>query len=147
MSSGTNSAGTSVTAEQSRAMLCNDPSGLWLASRQEEGSEGLTPSGVYTNLVRLASKLSAATSSAEAKDDKPPAGAGATGDAASNNPAPSAAAVAAPLVTLETEEMAILIKEYDMHAVAIRVPAGSAISDSENGVPVSSESDAAPQES
>lgn len=56
-------------------------------------------SGIYTNLVRLAAQLQ----HGEATDT-------------------------APLITIETDQAAILVKEYDGHAVAVRVPSSSATS-------------------
>lgn len=74
-------------------ILANDVNGLCLVSK---GSmpEGVD-SGVYTNLTRLASQLSAATASSNIN----------------------------PLITIELEGPAsLLIKEYDGHTVAIKVP-------------------------
>lgn len=76
-----------------RGILCNDPSGLCLAWHGAIESTDAATAGVYTNLTRLASKLS------HNNDD------------------------AAPLITLETESAAWLVKEYDGgHAVALKVP-------------------------
>ncbi|EEC50855.1 predicted protein [Phaeodactylum tricornutum CCAP 1055/1] len=82
-------------------LLCNDPAGLCLATRGNMGNED---SGTYTNLVRLASQLQ--PDSKESSSD--------------------GAIYAAPLITIETESSAILVKEYDGHAVAIRVPKAEA---------------------
>jgi hypothetical protein len=76
-------------------ILCNDPSGLCLSSKGEIDHSN---SGVYTNLVRLASQL---RQQGEATDS-------------------------APLITIETDSSALLVKEYDGHAVALRVPSTSA---------------------
>jgi hypothetical protein len=76
-------------------ILCNDSSGLCLSSKGEIDSSN---SGVYTNLVRLASQLQ---QQGEATDS-------------------------APLITIETDDSALLVKEYDGHAVALRVPSTSA---------------------
>ena len=61
-------------------------------------------SGVFTSLTRLASQLS---------------------------PARADESLPAPLITIETEESAILVKEYDGHAVAIKVPNSSTTNDDE----------------
>mmetsp|Transcript_65353 Transcript_65353/g.98578 ORF Transcript_65353/g.98578 Transcript_65353/m.98578 type:complete len:104 (-) Transcript_65353:52-363(-) len=73
--------------------LCNDPSGLCLVSKGNMSCGN--ESGVYTSLVRLASQLS---------------------------PNQQAHAANAPLVTIETDNSSILIKEYDGHTVAFTVP-------------------------
>lgn len=78
-------------------ILCNDPSGLLLGSRGSLHVESANDSGTYTNLVKLAAKL---------KD-------------------PSGQSSVSPLITIETEDSAILVKEYDGHAVAMRVPRGT----------------------
>jgi hypothetical protein len=70
--------------EQVESILCNDPTGLLLASRGD-----IEKSGVYTNLIRLASQL------------------GVEGD---------------PLITIDCDDATLLIKEYDGHAIAVRVP-------------------------
>lgn len=75
-------------------ILCNDPSGLCLASK---GSIDASNSGVYTSLVRLASQLK---NKGEATDSS-------------------------PLITIECDTSAILVKEYDGHTVALRVPSGN----------------------
>jgi Ragulator complex protein LAMTOR5 len=75
-------------------ILCNDSSGLCLASRGTMMGE-TGNSGVYTSLVRLASQLHQQGDS--------------NGDAT-------------PLITIETEKSAVLVKEYDGHVIAVRVP-------------------------
>jgi hypothetical protein len=75
-------------------VLCNDVNGLCLIS--EGAMRGENNSGVYTNLVKLASQLSPQT-------------------LANHNP---------PLITLESQASAVLIKEYDGRTVAIQVPSG-----------------------
>lgn len=60
-------------------------------------------SGVYTNLVRLAAQLQ----QGEATD-------------------------AAPLITIETDSAAVIVKEYHGHAVALKVPTTS-LSEAANG--------------
>ena len=77
--------------------LCNDPSGLCLISRGDMNSDN--DSGVYTSLVRLASQLSPHQK------------------ATMNNES-----VPAPLITIETDASSILVKEYDGHTVAMKVP-------------------------
>jgi hypothetical protein len=83
-------------------ILCNDSVGLCLSSKGEIDSSN---SGVYTNLVRLASQLQ---QQGEATDS-------------------------APLITIETDASALLVKEYDGHAVALRVPITSASKEPSNG--------------
>lgn len=78
-------------------VLCNDTSGLCLIS--EGAMRGETNnSGVYTNLVKLASQLSPHQA-----------------HHANHN---------TPLITLESQASAVLIKEYDGRTVAIQVPSG-----------------------
>ena len=80
-------------APEQRGILCNDQTGLCLAWSGAVDSTDASNAGIYTNLTRLASKLS------QNNDD------------------------AAPLITLETESAAWLVKEYDGgHAVALKVP-------------------------
>jgi Ragulator complex protein LAMTOR5 len=78
-------------------LLCNDPSGLCLAA---DGAMDAKDAGTYTSLVRLASQLQAAGSRTSSSSSR----------------------YVAPLITIETGSAAILVKEYDGHAVAIRVP-------------------------
>jgi hypothetical protein len=63
-------------------------------------------SGVYTSLVRLASQLTPQQ------------------EASMNNESPPA-----PLITVETDTTSILVKEYDGHTVAMRVPYSTKSSD------------------
>jgi len=104
-------------------ILCNDPSGLCLSAtgsfltdnnnnNTAGGSGGgyvclddSVQSGVYTSLTKLAAKLY-------------------PGPAAIT--APAAVANAAPLITIEREESNFLVKEYDGHAIVVKVPAASA---------------------
>ena len=73
-------------------VLCNDANGLCLIS--EGGMQGENNSGVYSSLVKMASQLS-----------------------------PQSQAIHnAPLITLESQSSAVLIKEYDGRTVAIQVP-------------------------
>jgi hypothetical protein len=76
-------------------ILCTDASGLCVAS---EGSIDVGASGVYTNMVRLASKLQGYSREAE------------------------------PIITIETDESTTLIKSYDGHTVALKVPTATASS-------------------
>ena len=94
-------------------ILCNDPSGLCLSatgSFVERNAKKLTnmddavTSGVYTSLTKLAQQL-------------PPA--------ASNAPP--------PLITVETDDFNLLLKEYDGHAIALKVPVARASSSSPGG--------------
>ena len=79
-----------------RGILCNDPSGLNLAFSGGITRTETAKAGIYTNLARLASQLS------HHNED------------------------AAPLITLETETAAWLVKEYDGgHAVVLLVPSQS----------------------
>ena len=89
-------------------LLCNDPSGLCLSatgaflmddskSKQLQSVDDMASSGVYTSLTKLAQQL-----------QTPDAG----------NPAASMA----PLITIETDSCNILVKEYDGHAIAMKVP-------------------------
>jgi hypothetical protein len=89
-------------------ILCNDSSGLCLSSKGEIDSSN---SGVYTNLVRLASQLQ---QQGEATDS-------------------------APLITIETDASALLVKEYDGHAVALRVPSTSAAKEATDAEETSSD--------
>ena len=91
-----------------RAKVCNDPSGLLLA-----GDSSLSQNtGVYTNLVRLASQLSSAAPTTPTKTST-----STSAEVSSNHH---------PLITLETTDAAILVKEYyGGHAVAFRVPSQS----------------------
>jgi hypothetical protein len=82
-------------------LLANDVNGLCLVCRGDMPMKHET--GVYTNLTRLASKLTPCTSAAE-----------------DGNPTSH---TSTPLITIEMEGSAsILIKEYDGHTVAIKVP-------------------------
>lgn len=75
-------------------ILCNDPQGLCVAA-QGAPLASMANAGVYTNLVRLASKLQ-------------------KGEATQQ--------VAAPLISLETADRAILVKDYAGYVVAVQVP-------------------------
>lgn len=78
-------------------ILCNDSSGLSVAA---EGNLDPSHSGIFTNLTRLASKLTAL------KDGND--------------------TVQSPLVVVETDDSAILVKEYEGgNGVALRVPLGA----------------------
>lgn len=89
-------------------LLCNDRSGLCLSatgafltdnakSKQLQSLDDMASSGVYTSLTKLAQQL-----------QTPDAG----------NPAASMA----PLITIETDDFNVLVKEYDGHAIALKVP-------------------------
>lgn len=77
-------------------VLCNDVAGMCLLSHGHMKSN--SESGVYTSLVRLASQLSPLQRES----------------VNSNQPV--------PLVTIECDATAVLVKEYDGHTVALRVP-------------------------
>ena len=78
-------------------ILCNTPDGLCLTSR---GNMDQEKSGIFTNLVRLSWQLSAATKGG----------------------APNERGNGKPLIAIEMDSTSILIKEYDGHTVAMRVP-------------------------
>lgn len=85
-----------------QGILCNDPNGLCLASKglPVDGSSNGNSSnaGVYTSLVRLANQLEM-------------------------NSTDPRILISSPLITIETEQFNILVKEYyDGHTVAMRVP-------------------------
>ena len=84
-------------------ILCNDPQGLCVAHKGA-GTLLATPgeAGVFTNLVRLAAQLSGNNNENSASEGgQPPA---------------------APLITLETADKAVLVKDYAGYAVAVCVP-------------------------
>ncbi|CAB9509408.1 expressed unknown protein [Seminavis robusta] len=89
--------------DSSFGILCNDPSGLCLSAtgsflNKEQQTQTLANvddavnSGVYTSLTKLAQQL---------------------------HPGPTDGA---PLITMEYDECNILIKEYNGHAIALKVP-------------------------
>jgi hypothetical protein len=80
-------------------ILCNDPMGLCIAAEGAMSDEAKN-AGVFTSMVRLASQLQGA--------------------------AGSSTTAAPPLITIETDEATILVKAYDGHTVALRVPAAAA---------------------
>ena len=87
-------------------ILVNDLNGLCLVSKGNMSSTGEKPpasdnnSGVYTSLTRLASTLTP-YQTATMNNENPPS----------------------PLITIEMEGPAsIIIKEYDGHTVAMKVP-------------------------
>lgn len=82
-----------------RGILCNDTSGLCLASQGNISTEN---AGVFTNLVRLAAQLPESSSGSSSQN--------------------GSSAVAAPVITIEYDSFAYIVKEYDGHAVAARVP-------------------------
>ena len=88
-------------------ILCNDPTGLCLSAtgsfmEKKKGSlanmDDAVNSGVYTSLTKLAQQLPATDTSST------------------------------PLITVETEDFNLLVKEYDGHAIALKVPAARASS-------------------
>ena len=94
-------------------ILCNDPSGLCLSATGNfipqnnsrlASMDDTINSGVYTSLTKLAQQLQ-----------------------------PGSGDNVAPLITIETEESNLLVKEYDGHAIAMKVPAAIATSSSTNG--------------
>ena len=76
-------------------ILCNDSRGLCVATQGAPTLASPQDSGIYTSLVRLTSKL-----------QQP------TGEDPSE----------APLITLETSDKAILVKDYAGYAVAVQIP-------------------------
>lgn len=85
-------------------VLCNDASGLCLIAK---GALRAEDSGVYTNLVRLASQLSPSQRNQQSS----------LGMATNNH----------PLISLEMQDSSVLVKEYDGRTVAIRVPSGEKV--------------------
>ena len=79
-------------------ILCNDPHGLCVAT---QGAIPAQQAGVYTNLVRLAAKLQRGQHSPQDEQQAP------------------------PLITLETADTAILVKDYAGYAVAVQIPKSS----------------------
>ena len=110
-------------------ILCNDPNGLCLVSKgnmvtadhsssnnnnNNNGGGGGNvncsnddKSGVFTSLVRLSYQLQ------ELQQQHP---------SLNNNNESTPHNASSPLITIETDTSAILVKEYDGHAVAMRVP-------------------------
>ncbi len=87
-------------------IMCNDPNGLCLISKGASMNSDNDGSGVYTSLVRLASQLSPHQRRQENENPQPP-----------------------PLITIETDSTSILVKEYDGHTVALKVPNSTKTSD------------------
>ena len=81
-----------LSDSSSGGVLCNDPSGLCVNSK---GRIDYSQSGIYTNLTQLASRLEESYSQG---------------------------IKVSPLITLETDRATLLVKEYDGHAVVLRVP-------------------------
>ena len=79
--------------------LCNDQNGLCLGY---QGDINATNSGVYTSIAKLASQLDS------------------TVDGSGNNANNQQQAV--PLVTIQTDKAALLVKEYGGRTVVFRVP-------------------------
>lgn len=81
-------------------ILVNDLNGLCLVSKGSMVANSSSDSGVYTSLTRLASTLTP-HQTAIANNENPPS----------------------PLITIEMDgEASILVKEYDGHTVAAKVP-------------------------
>jgi len=123
-------------------ILCNDPSGLCLSARGSIDGEN---SGAFTCLVRLASQLQqqqqqqqpssldqqARTDPSSGSSGSGGTSAGGGGPNSSGNGSSGGGATKpssnAPLITIEYETSAILVKEYHQgYAVALRVPANAA---------------------
>lgn len=80
--------------------LCNDENGLCLGSR---GDIGTSQSGCYTAIAKLASQLDNTVDGQSTKN-------------INNNNGEM------PLVTIQTEKAALLVKEYGGRTVVFRVP-------------------------
>lgn len=85
-----------MESDDLKGIIVNDSSGLCLASEGDGTGLNSSDSGVFTNLIRLASQLQ-------------------HGGNGSDTPA---------LVTIETDDSVILCKEYLSHCVAVAVPIG-----------------------
>lgn len=81
------------TTTGDRGILVNDPTGLCIASKGDIDTEN---SGIYTSLVRLAAQLPEVKNSIDSR--------------------------VSPLITIEFGSHAMIVKEYDGHVVALRVP-------------------------
>ncbi|KAL7554406.1 hypothetical protein ACHAWF_017855 [Thalassiosira exigua] len=88
--------------------LCNDENGLCLGSR---GNIDASKSGVYTAIAKLAAQL-----------DSTVDGSGSGGSQQE-----------VPLVTIQTENAALLVKEYEGRTVVFRCPAEAESSQSTGG--------------
>ena len=113
-----------VTADQNATeagfgVLCNDPSGLCVSAtgtfvssnstttQLHQTMDDTAASGVYTSLTKLAQQL---------------------------HPDADAAA-AAPLITIESDDFNLLVKEYDGHAIALKVPAAATTGGADSTTP------------
>ncbi|KAL7574881.1 hypothetical protein ACA910_010715 [Epithemia clementina (nom. ined.)] len=90
-----------LSVDQCR-VFCNDAQGLPLGVKSKDESGSVRSDGVYSNLTRLAAKLesSASTSSGNSSSN--------TSDAA--------------LITIETDAIIVLVKEYSGYTVGIQLP-------------------------
>lgn len=115
-----------VSGESSEGVggiLCTDPNGLCLAAKGTMANENADlDAGIYASLVRLASQLQQSQQQPQQQQSSTTASDGAGGGENNNTTATAAAKPAAPLITIEGESSAVLIKEYDGHTVALRVP-------------------------
>ena len=105
---GASSSSALVVEHGGGGMLCNDPYGLCVAAQGPipGAPPKTTTTGVYTNLTRLASKLGAIASKKEQEqEDRKP-----------------------PLISIETKDKAILVKDYAGYAVAVQIPKTSSSS-------------------
>ena len=80
-----------------------------------------TSSGIYTDLVRLASQLQPPVNRGGINTREGSGNGG--GDASSQQQQQSSPH---PLITLEMDKATILVKEYDGHAVALKLPSNYA---------------------
>jgi hypothetical protein len=95
-------------------ILCNDANGLCLGYR---GTIDASQSGTYTTLTKLASLLEGSM------DGTAHNSGGDNGAKGSEGEGQSAAAAAAPIVSIQTDKATILLKEYGGgRTVAVRVP-------------------------
>jgi hypothetical protein len=108
----TDESSTAPATEPQRSMLCVDSSGLCLAATGDFKEED---AGIYHNLVHMASQLSAA---------------------AKQNPRINNNNVdITPVIRIETDDGCTLVKTYEAHTVAVRIPArgGPPLSDGSDG--------------
>eukprot|EP00580_Thalassiosira_gravida_P008511 CAMPEP_0201643460 /NCGR_PEP_ID=MMETSP0493-20130528/28239_1 /ASSEMBLY_ACC=CAM_ASM_000838 /TAXON_ID=420259 /ORGANISM="Thalassiosira gravida, Strain GMp14c1" /LENGTH=180 /DNA_ID=CAMNT_0048117883 /DNA_START=28 /DNA_END=570 /DNA_ORIENTATION=- len=88
--------------------LCNDRNGQCLGSR---GNIDASQAGIYTSIAKLASMLDSGSNVGSDQQQ-----------------------LEVPLVTIQTEKAALLVKEYGGRTVVFRVPAESAINNNETTV-------------
>lgn len=99
-----------LSIEKGGGALCNDASGLCIGSR---GNISTTQAGAYTNIAKLASQLSG---------EEGDSNTGGKGKEEQQKEQQQHQVNGFPLITIETDEAALLVKEYDGHTVVVRVP-------------------------